>query len=142
MTRSNDKDHCSRAVAHLRPLCQPQQCHPPFVGPDSKLWLLGTDAQAPVQLTTNPDTQEGELAWTPDGTHLVYVSDEGKDNTGTANNDIWMMLADGTGCRQLTTNGSDDTTPVVDRQKRWIYFVSNRGYKVGIWRIPYPSDIN
>ena len=69
--------------------------------------------------------------YTPDGGTIFFEH----------NNDIWMMRADGTGSLQLTTNGSDDGTPIADPQKRWIYFVSNRGYKWGIWRIPWPSGM-
>ncbi len=111
-----------------------------YIGPDNKLWVIPVDAQTPVQLTTNPETAEREPAWSPDGRYVIYVSNEGKDDTGTPNNDIWMMRADGTDRRQLTTNGSDDVSPIVDPRGRWIYFVSNRGYKWGIWRFAWPSD--
>jgi Tol biopolymer transport system component len=100
---------------------------------------VSTKAQAPVQLTTNTKSRESEPTWSADGKYIVYVSDEGKDSTGTPNNDIWIMRADGTQRRQLTTNGSDDITPVVDPHMRWIYFVSNRGFKWGIWRMAWPQ---
>lgn len=109
-----------------------------YIGPDKKLWVVPISAQTPVQLTSNPDTQESDPTWSPDSTHIIYVSNEGKDSTGKPNNDIWLMRADGTERRQLTTNGSDDSDPVVDPLKRWVYFISNRGYKSGIWRIPWP----
>jgi tricorn protease-like protein len=125
-----------------QPRMSPDGTRIAFIGPDNKLWLLGIESLAPVQLTTDPKTIESEPTWTPDGHHIVYVSNEGKDNTGQPNNDIWIMREDGTGRRQLTTNGSDDTTPVIDPQQGWVYFVSNRGYKTGVWRIRYPSDVS
>lgn len=112
-----------------------------FIGPDNKLWVIPVNAQTPVQLTTNPDTQEHWPEWSPDGEYILYVSNEGKDSTGTPNNDIWIMRANGTERRQLTTNGSEDTMPIADPQGHWIYFVSNRGYKWGIWRIPWPIGV-
>ncbi len=112
-----------------------------YIGPDHKLWTVSTKAQAPVQLTTNPETHESEPTWSPDGGCLVYISNEGKDSMGSPNNDVWIMRADGTQRRQLTTNGSDDVTPVVDPQRKWIYFVSNRGFKWGIWRMPWPEGM-
>ncbi len=112
-----------------------------FVGPDKKLWLNSTGTEAPIQLTTNPETEESHPVWSPNGDHIVFVSDEGTDSTGENNNDIWIMRADGTGRRQLTTNGSDDTTPAVDPEGRWIYFVSNRGFRWGVWRMAWPSDL-
>ncbi len=112
-----------------------------YVGPDRKVWTVSTHAAAPVQLTTNPDTLESEPAWSPDGKYIVYVSNEGRDNTGTPNNDIWIMQADGTNRRQLTTNGSDDISPLIDPKQNWIYFVSNRGFRWGIWRMPWPTGM-
>jgi len=50
-----------------------------------------------------------------------------------------MMRADGTSVRQLTTNGSVDDYPVVSPDQKYVYFVSNRGFKEGIWRIPFPQ---
>ncbi len=40
--------------------------------------------------------------WAPDGVHLVYSSRQGHTNQ------IWTMLADGTGQRQLTTQGNNE----------------------------------
>ncbi len=98
-------------------------------------------AAAPVQLTTNPETVESEPAWSPDGQYIVYVSNEGRDNTGTRNNDIWIMRAEDTDRRQLTTNGSDDVSSLVDPKQRCIYFVSNRGFRCGIWRMPWVIEL-
>jgi TolB protein len=40
--------------------------------------------------------------WAPDGIHLVYSSKRGRST------EIWTMLADGTGQRQLTTQGNNE----------------------------------
>ncbi len=40
--------------------------------------------------------------WAPDGVHLVYSSRRGRTNQ------IWTMLADGTGQHQLTTQGTNE----------------------------------
>jgi len=113
-----------------------------YVGPDNKLWKLVIGTNTQIQLTTNPATCESDPTWSRDGKYILFVSNEGRDNTGVANNDIWVIRADGTDKRQLTTNGSDDSKVVVGHGQKWIYFVSNRGYKWGIWRIPWPTDLD
>ena len=53
-----------------------------------------------VQLTHNAGRNE-HPTWAPDGRHLVFQS----DRTGT--DQIWTMMADGTGLRQLTHSGKN-----------------------------------
>ncbi len=110
-----------------------------YIGPNGKLWKISLETSTVVQLTTDANTMESDPTWSRDGSHIIFVSDKGLDGTGQPNNDIWMMRANGTDVRQLTTNGSDDVNPVVSHDQAWIYFVSNRGYKWGIWRIPWAS---
>jgi len=68
------------------------------------------------------------LAWTPDG-KIVYVSQAG-DNI-----DIWMMNADGTNAKQLTTDDSIKSEPSVSPDGRYVLFSSNRSGNWNIWRI-------
>jgi Tol biopolymer transport system component len=110
-----------------------------YVGPDNKLWKISLLTNTVVQLTTDANTSESDPTWSRDGAYIIFVSDKGLDGTGQPNNDIWMIRKDGTDERQLTTNGSDDVKPVVSFDQKWIYFVSNRGYKWSVWRIPWAS---
>jgi len=122
------------------PVVSPDGTQIAFTGPDRQLWKVPVDGQNPVQLTSTPIQKEGKKhsAWSPDGKYILYASDEGKDSKDEPNYDIWMMCEDGTGTRQLTTNGSVDDFPVVSPDQKYVYFVSNRGFKEGIWRIPFP----
>lgn len=112
-----------------------------FIGEDQQLWLMPVSGQNPIQLTSEAINKEGKKnpSWSPDGRHLVFASDVGKDSRDVANYDIWIIGLDGTGLRQLTTNGSEDDYPIVSPDGKFIYFVSNRGFKEGVWRIPYPT---
>jgi len=112
-----------------------------FIGDDSQLWVMPVSGQNPVQLTSEALNKEGKRnpSWSADGKHILFASDVGKDSRDVANYDIWIIGADGTGLRQLTTNGSIDDYPIASPDGKYIYFVSNRGFKDGIWRIPFPQ---
>ncbi len=53
-----------------------------------------------IQLTHDAGRNE-HPAWSPDGRHLVFES------TRTGSRQVWMMLADGTNPKQLTTQGDN-----------------------------------
>ena len=42
-------------------------------------------------------------SWAPDGRHIVFES------TRTGTRQIWSMIADGTGARQLTKQGQNES---------------------------------
>lgn len=112
-----------------------------YIGDDQQLWKMPVTGQNPVQLTSEAVNREGKRnpTWTPDGKFILFASDVGKDNKNVPNYDIWMISTNGGVPTQLTTNGSEDDYPVVSPDQKYIYFVSNRGFKEGIWRIPFPK---
>jgi len=113
-----------------------------YIGVDGQLWKMPVNGQNPVQLTSSAVQKDGKKhpTWSADGQYILYASDEGRDRDNLPNYDIWMMREDGTGVRQLTTNGSDDDYPVASPDQRHVYFVSNRGFREGVWRIPFPES--
>jgi Tol biopolymer transport system component/DNA-binding winged helix-turn-helix (wHTH) protein len=68
------------------------------------------------------------VAWAPDG-KIVYSS------ASVGNPDIWVMDADGSNRRQLTTEPGGNITPVVSPDGRFIVFLSYRTGKRHIWRM-------
>jgi Tol biopolymer transport system component len=67
------------------------------------------------------------LCWTPDGSRIVYMSEE------SGNADIWSMNADGSDRRQLTTDPYSDNAAAVSPDGRHIAFMSNRAGAENIW---------
>ncbi len=69
-------------------------------------------------------------SWSPDGQEIVFVR-----QPGNAVNDfeIWVMNADGTNLRQLTSNTSDDFAPDWSGDGKQIVFVRGRIGKREIW---------
>jgi len=70
----------------------------------------------------------GGMSWTPDG-RIVYTMRGG----GVAQ--IWIMNADGTGARQLTSGARNSTLPSVTPDGRYIVFRSPRAGTFNIWRM-------
>lgn len=68
------------------------------------VFVMDVSSRQFQQLTHGEGRCENPV-WAPDGIHLVYSSKRGR------NTQIWTMLADGTGKRQLTTQG-DNEKPV------------------------------
>jgi serine/threonine protein kinase len=85
------------------------------------------DVDHPVQIT--PGTgRYFDLSWMPDG-RILYASDA----TGSA--DLWLMNADGSGQRQITSGQGRSYAPVPSPEGELIAFHSNRSGNWHIWRI-------
>ena len=62
----------------------------------------------------------GSPRWTPDGQSVVFDVHGGDDTH------VFIVSAEGGTPRRLTTNLSDEVTPSVSRDGRWVYLVSAR----------------
>jgi TolB protein len=65
------------------------------------IFVMDVASRSVTQLTHASGRNENP-SWAPDGIHLVYSSKRGRAT------EIWTMLADGTGQRQLTTQGNNE----------------------------------
>jgi serine/threonine protein kinase/Tol biopolymer transport system component len=87
----------------------------------SKIWLVApNEEEGRARKLTNGkyDGQSG-LDWTPDG-RVVYVARNGDYS------DVWIMNADGTGQKQLTSNEDAESNVKVSPDGRFILFTSQR----------------
>ena len=79
-------------------------------------------------------------AVSPDGSRVLFASDQGTDAQGRSNNDIFLINSDGTGLQRLTQNGSDDIMPAWSpSEENVIFFLSNRGGAYNVWRFKLVS---
>jgi Tol biopolymer transport system component len=80
------------------------------------------------QITTGKLEGDRGVTWTPDG-KIVYTSLAG------GNMDLWIMNADGSNQKQLTSDAAMDYGPYVSPDGRYIFFGSFRGPLPSIWRM-------
>jgi Tol biopolymer transport system component/DNA-binding winged helix-turn-helix (wHTH) protein len=110
-----------------------------FSGDGSEVWSAGTERSrlrlwplmggAPHNFL---DERTAEVAWSPDGTRLVYHTSEPGDPTFVADHN-------GANPRQIVKNepGLHNHYPVWSKDGRWIYFVRGRPAtrEMNLWRI-------
>jgi len=95
-----------------------------------EIWLCDSDGSHPEQLTSFGGPATNRPRWSPDGKQIVFYSD------AKGNRDIYVIRADGSVPKQLTTNLSIDTNPGWSADGKWIYFSSERGGQHQVWKVP------
>ena len=90
------------------------------------LYVINADGSGETALTSDT-TNEGQPAWSPDGTKIAFITDR------DGNNEIYTINADGAGLRRLTTDAADDEQPAWSPDGGKLAFVSNRTGSLNIW---------
>jgi Tol biopolymer transport system component len=84
-------------IVFVRPGTEPSEhC---FGQSCNDIWVMDADGTNQTNLTNTPDTNEGQPAWSSDGTRIAFTSDQ--DEVGGFT-DIWVMDADGSNQTNLT----------------------------------------
>jgi Tol biopolymer transport system component len=68
---------------------------------NEEIFLATRDGFSVINLTSNP-APDYAASWSPDGSHIAFVSERDVSNTFSINNEIYLMNADGTGVTRLT----------------------------------------
>lgn len=97
-----------------------------------QIWRMNADGSNLTQLSNSTEYNDIHPSWSPDGRKIIFASDRGVVDK-RHNYDIWLMEADGSLPKQLTTNGSVDDFPILADDGKTVYFRSNRGVKWDIW---------
>lgn len=94
----------------------------------SHIWSVDVASGRKRMLTKSDGVQP---QWSPNGRNIAYWA---IDLDG--DRDIWTMPADGGQPIRITRDSYIDWNPVWSPDARHLYFCSNRGGSMGIWRIP------
>jgi serine/threonine protein kinase/Tol biopolymer transport system component len=95
----------------------------------SNIWIApANDMSHGKQVTSGKLEGDRGVEWTSDG-KVVYTS------LASGNMDLWIMNADGSNQRQLTTDAQPDDSPAVSADNRYIVFNSLRGGLPSVWRM-------
>ncbi|MBN2380742.1 PD40 domain-containing protein [candidate division WOR-3 bacterium] len=91
------------------------------------LWKVSIDGGYPQGLFLYGQYCTVDPCYSFDGTKIAYASNE------TGNWDIFMIDADGSNKKRITTNPGDDRSPCFSTDGSKIYFISNRDVPAGGW---------
>jgi dipeptidyl aminopeptidase/acylaminoacyl peptidase len=72
----------------------------------------------------------------PDGQRIAYVLRSTDMEANRGRTDLWLVNADGSGARQLTSHPDADNQPVWAPDGRSLFFLSSRGGSSQVWRLP------
>jgi Tol biopolymer transport system component len=81
-----------------------------FSGPDD-IYTMSPNGGQVVNLTNSPTTAEFGPKWSPDGRRIVFMSDRVSPSNPDGNLEVFVMNADGSGQRQVTSNALHDAEP-------------------------------
>jgi Tol biopolymer transport system component len=106
-----------------------------WAGP-RRIWVSDSSGLNPRQLTS--DSSEAVIhagpRWSPDGRRLVFRRIE-----KTTSDLLTADVASGALAR-LTQDAATDLDPAWSPDGKWIYFSSNRGGGINVWRAPLDGD--
>jgi Tol biopolymer transport system component len=94
---------------------------------DSAIYVVDVSGGTPRRLVDGDGVQP---SWSPAGDRIVYWS-----NTG-GQRDIYSVAAAGGPRVAVTTDPAIDWSPVWSRDGKFIYFSSDRGGDMNLWRMP------
>jgi Tol biopolymer transport system component len=108
------------------------------------IYTLALATGAVARLSGDPGWSETNPRWSPDGRQVVFASnrahyDGAAPERGTPDLDLWLVNADGTGRRRLTTDPANESDPAWDGDGRSIVFSSDRDSRGDLYRVRLDS---
>ncbi|HEX8187606.1 MAG TPA: protein kinase, partial [Pyrinomonadaceae bacterium] len=97
----------------------------------SAVWVVNVSTGARRQVTSEEAGDASHPSWSPAGARIAYW---GKHRGGQR--DLWTVAASGGEPAQLTDDAAFDWGPVWSPDGRHVYFSSDRGGSMNLWRVP------
>ena len=96
-------------------------------GAQSELWVIQLQTGERRRIATQDAVQS---AWSPDGRWIAYWGIPKE----SAQRDLWIISASGGAPVQITNDAFTDWNPVWSPDGRYLYFSSDRGGTMSLWR--------
>ena len=100
----------------------------------AEIWICDHDGANSLPLTSFDGPHTGTPRWSPDDRNIVFDSRVGD------NPEIFVVNASVGSLRRITEQPSEDVVASWSRDGRWIYFASNRGGEMQVWKTPFPGE--
>lgn len=102
---------------------------------NQEIYLMDAAGQNPVNLSRNADSDSDPVV-SPDGSKIAFVSDRARTGSSLPTElEIYLMNANGTSVKRLTTNTSFDGDPVFSPDGKKILFSSEQDGNQEIYEI-------
>ena len=90
----------------------PWAAKPAIAGDDlrSEIWTMAPDGSGQTRVVLSGPDEASEPAWSPDGKEIAYV-DWHVTSDGNRQAELWMVAADGSGARPVTSSSEWDWLP-------------------------------
>ena len=99
------------------------------VNASGTLWTVDAAGGEPKRLDSGESTGLYQPAWSPSGARIAFWS------TAGGQRDLETMRTDGSGRAKLTDDADVDWAPQWSADGKLVYFASDRGGTMGLWRI-------
>jgi Tol biopolymer transport system component len=103
----------------------------------SKLWIVNV-ASGEKRLLTESDAVQPN--WSPHGHRIAFWSMDDASGTTTGQRDLWTLPAAGGEAVPVTNDVPVDWNPVWSPDGRYLYFSSDRGGSMNLWRVQIEEE--
>jgi Tol biopolymer transport system component len=98
----------------------------------SQLWTINVSTGVRHLITEGDALQPN---WSPHGHRIAYWS---RPQSGQG--DVWTISANGSNAVRVTSEASMDWNPVWSPDGKYLYFCSDRGGNMNLWRVPIEEE--